>query len=245
MSLVRLVPCVLLLLAAGPAALAQDALRERLLLASPTTIASEPALLELTNSLAEAAIAQHCAACHGPGLEGQPGVPSLVDYEWIWGITGEEVSAAEAVPKIMQSILYGIRDRDCPEDTRSYGACPDTRYSEMPSYRALGLDESQLNGLTDYVLGLSGQPHDADAVTSVQSFTRLCVECHGEGGTGYRSFGGPDLTDDIWLYGGSREAIFSSIAEGRLGYCPPYWDKLDAASIKALGVYIYRRYMGE
>lgn len=244
MSIVRLVICFLLLLGSGSPVLAQDALRERLLVASATTIANEPALLALADSLAEAAITEHCAACHGAGLEGRKGVPSLVDYEWIWGIAGDEISAADPVHKIMQTVLYGIRDRDCPEETKSYGACPDTRYSEMPAYRMLGLDAAQLDGLVDYVLSLSGQDHDAAAVERVQSFTRLCVECHGEGGSGYRPYGGPDLTDDVWLYGNSREDILASIADGRMGYCPPYWDTLDAATIKALGVYIYRRYMG-
>lgn len=221
------------------------ALRERLLVASVSTINNEPALLALTTALAESAIDAHCAACHGATLEGGNGVPSLVDYEWIWAIAGDEVTSTEPVHKIMQTMLYGIRDRDCPEETKSYGACPDTRYSEMPAYRtALGLTDAQLDDLTDYVLSLAGQPHDATAVARAEPLARLCVECHGEGGLGYKAYGGPDLTDDIWLYGGSRAEIRSSIADGRMGYCPPYWDKLDAATIKALGVYIYRRSMG-
>lgn len=243
MSLVRVVVCALLF-ATGGTVQAQDALRERLLVASATTIANEPELLALTNSLAEAAVTEHCAACHGADLEGRKGVPSLVDYEWIWGIAGDEISAADPVHKIMQTVLYGIRDRDCPEETKSYGACPDTRYSEMPAYRMLGLSDAQLNDLVDYVLSLAGQEHDPAAVERAGSFTRLCVECHGDGGMGYKPYGGPDLTDNIWLYGSSRDDIFVSIAEGRMGYCPPYWDKLDAATIKALGVYLYRRYMG-
>lgn len=247
MSMSRYVLCAALLAAplAVQAQKAPDAaLREQLLVASATTIGNDPALLTFNNSLAEAAITQHCAACHGATLEGSKGVPSLVDYEWIWGIAGDEISATDPVHKIMQTVLYGIRDRDCPEDTKSYGACPDTRYSEMPSYRMLGLTDAQLGDLTDYVLSLSGQPHDAAAVERAAAYSGLCVECHGEGGLGYRAYGGPDLTDDIWLYGGSREDIFASIADGRMGYCPPYWDKLDAATIKALGVYLYRRYMG-
>jgi len=236
---------LLLLLAAAPALVqAQEDLRERLLVASATTIGNEPDLLALTNQLAETAITEHCAACHGATLEGAKGVPSLVDYEWIWGIAGDEISATDPVHKIMQTVLYGIRDRDCPEETKSYGACPDTRYSEMPAYRTLGLSDAQLGELTDYVLSLAGQDHDAAAAARAAPYAGLCVECHGDDGLGYRAYGGPDLTDDIWVYGGSREDIFASIADGRMGYCPPYWDTLDAATIKALGIYLYRRYMG-
>jgi cytochrome c oxidase cbb3-type subunit 3 len=232
------------LLAAPAFAQDEDALRERLLVASATTIGNEPQLLALATTLAESAITEHCAACHGATLEGGKGVPSLVDYEWIWGIAGDEISATDPVHKIMQTVLYGIRDRDCPEETKSYGACPDTRYSEMPAYRMLGLTDAQLNDITEYVLSLSGQDHDAAAVGRAAAYTGSCVECHGEGGLGYLAYGGPDLTDDIWLYGGSREEIFASVADGRMGYCPPYWDKLDAATIKALGVYLFRRYTG-
>ena len=221
-----------------------DPLRETLLVASHTTIESDPQLLGLVNALAESAIADHCAACHGEDLTGGEGVPSLVDYEWIWGVTGYEVTATEPIHQIMQTVLYGIRDRDCPDETKRYGACPDTRYSEMPAYRMLGLDETQLEGLTDYVLGLAGQEHDAGAAEQVADLTGLCVECHGEGGLGYKPYGGPDLTDDVWLYGSSREAVFASIADGRMGTCPPYWDTLDAATIKALGVYLYRKSIG-
>jgi cytochrome c oxidase cbb3-type subunit 3 len=246
MSIIKSIVLATLLCTVAVLGHAQEpvALRERLLVASPATIASEPELLALVTTLAQSAITEHCAACHGATLEGATGVPSLVDYEWIWGIAGDEISAVDPVHKIMQTVLYGIRDRDCPEDTKSYSACPDTRYSEMPAYRMLGLTDAQLNDLTDYVLSLSGQDHDAAAIARAAAYTGLCVECHGDGGVGYRAYGGPDLSDDIWLYGGSRDDIFASIADGRMGYCPPYWDTLDAPTIKALGVYLYRRYMG-
>ncbi|MGA0805956.1 MAG: hypothetical protein ACO3PV_05505 [Pseudohongiellaceae bacterium] len=71
------------LLAAPAFAQDEDALRERLLVASATTIGNEPQLLALATTLAESAITEHCAACHGATLEGGKGVPSLVDYEWI------------------------------------------------------------------------------------------------------------------------------------------------------------------
>ena len=49
---------------------------------------------------------------------------------------------------------------------------------------------------------------------------------------GYKPYGGPDLTDDVWIYGGDRGAITASISAGRMGRCPAWVDKLDAATIK-------------
>ncbi|MGB0761693.1 MAG: c-type cytochrome, partial [Rubripirellula sp.] len=48
-------------------------------------------------------------------------------------------------------------------------------------------------------------------------FVDKCVACHGADGTGNTAFGAPNLTDAVWLYGGSREAIRASIADGRQG----------------------------
>ena len=49
---------------------------------------------------------------------------------------------------------------------------------------------------------------------------------------------------NVWLYGGTSQAIRESIANGRLGVCPPWAGTLDAATIKALAVYLYRKSQG-
>lgn len=217
---------------------------ERLVLASPEVIAADPALTAHMEDLATQAIAGHCAACHGADLTGRVGVPNLVDFDWNWGVTGFEMTQSEAVFEIMQTILYGVRNADCPDDIKRYGGCPDTRFSQMPGYGELGFTDAQLNGLVDYVLSLGGNDHDAAAVESVSGLTGLCAECHGEDGSGYKPFGGPNLTDDTWLYGSTREQILDVIANGRTGSCPAWNDTLSAATIKALSVYIYNRSMG-
>ena len=71
-----------------------------------------------------------------------------------------------------------------------------------------------------------------------------CVECHGPEGMGYKPYGGPDLTDDIWIYGKDRGSITASISAGRMGRCPAWVNKLDAATIKSLAVYIWRKVQG-
>tara|TARA_R110000824_G_scaffold52692_4_gene146154 strand:+ start:90865 stop:91566 length:702 start_codon:yes stop_codon:yes gene_type:complete len=220
-------------------------LSERLLLASPETIRAETDLHSYMNNLAETAINEHCAACHGADLTGDTGVPDLVDYEWIWGITGLEMTATESVLEIMQTILYGVRNTDCADEIRDFfGGCPDTRYSEMPAYTELGFDEARINNMVDYVLALNGEDVNPFAVEAATNDWLFCTECHSEDGTGYKAFGGPDLTDEVWLYGSDGAAIYDVVANGRMGVCPAWSEQLNAATIKALAVYIYDKANG-
>lgn len=234
----------LFLILLAPCSFAQSSLDEKLLLASPDVIAADAELTAHMEGLAQTAINDHCAACHGADLTGQTGVPNLVDFDWIWGVTGFEMTQAEAVFEIMQTILYGVRNVDCPDDIKRYGGCPDTRFSQMPAYTELNFTEAQLNGMVDYVYSLAGRDHDAVAVEQVAGLTELCVECHGDTGAGYKPFGGPDLTDDVWLFGDSRELVMDVIANGRTESCPAWNTVLSASSIKALSVYIYNQSMG-
>lgn len=192
-------------------------------------------------TLAEAAVARHCAACHGSDLTGRKGVPNLTDYDWVWDISGFETTTVEPVFSIMQTILYGIRDRDCADQQKRYGACSDTRYSEMPAYGQVGFTGEQISDLVEYTLSLSDQDADHNAIARVAALAAVCSECHGEGGLGYKPYGGPDLTDDIWLYGGSREDIYDVLNNGRMGNCPPFADILDLVTIKSLAVYIFMK----
>ena len=212
--------------------------------ASPYAIAADPELSAFVRETAQAAVAEHCAGCHGADLSGAPGVPDLTDYDWLWGITGEETNDVAPVMAIQQTLLYGVRNRDCPEDQLSYGACADTRYSEMPGYGMSGFTEAQLSDLTDWVIDLSGGEADPAAVERAAAIAPLCAECHGNRSFGYVPYGGPNLRDNIWLYGGDRDSIYDVIANGRLGECPPWGGTLDAATIKSLAVHIWNTSLG-
>jgi cytochrome c oxidase cbb3-type subunit 3 len=216
---------------------------ERVVSGSPYAIKADAEADAFVTAAAENAIAAHCASCHGVDLQGKAGVPNLVDYEFLWGVTFEETNDVGPVAEIEQTIRYGVRNQDCPAVTAQaqYGDCPDTRYSEMPSYGAIGLTGEQIRDLVEYTLSLSGQEADAAAAERGQSEFGQCTECHGPAGMGYKPYGGPDLTDELWLYGGDRGAVTASIAAGRMGRCPSWVDELDAATIKALAVYIWRK----
>jgi cytochrome c oxidase cbb3-type subunit 3 len=228
--------------AAQPAATLSVA--ERVVAGSPYAIKADAEADAFVTATAEKAIGEHCASCHGAQLTGQAGVPNLVDYEFLWGVTFEETNDVGPVAEIEQTIRYGVRNQDCPAVTSQaqYGDCPDTRYSEMPGYAALGsLTAEQIRDLTEYTLALSGAEADATAAARGKNDFGMCTECHGPEGAGYKPYGGPDLTDDVWLYGGDRAAVTASIAAGRMGRCPAWIDRLDAATIKSLAVYIWRK----
>jgi cytochrome c oxidase cbb3-type subunit 3 len=50
-------------------------------------------------------------------------------------------------------------------------------------------------------------------------FLNNCAQCHASDGGGSRGF--PNLTDRDWLWGGTPDAIKTTIAEGRTGMMPP------------------------
>jgi cytochrome c oxidase cbb3-type subunit 3 len=226
----------------------EQTLEPSVLSASPYSIHADEALHAFVQERAQAAIATHCARCHGEDLEGRPGVPNLVDYDWLWGITFQETNDVAPVMEIEQTILYGVRNTDCPdiEDVSYYGACADTRFSQMPAYGELGaFDDAQLDDVTEYVLTLSGRGTDDGAAARGEALWPVCIECHGPDGAGYKPYGGPDLTDDVWLFGDDRATIRDVIANGRTEVCPAWSKTLDLTTIKSLAVYIWGKANGQ
>ncbi len=224
---------------------AKRAVAERVIEDSPYAIEVDAEAKAFVTATAEKAIKEHCASCHGADLRGKLGVPNLIDYEFLWGITFEDTNDVGPVTAIEQTIRYGIRNQDCPSVTAlaQYGDCPDTRYSEMPGFLTQGmLTGEQIHDVTEYVLKIAG--HEADAAAAARGkvdFDDDCTECHGAKGTGYTPYGGPNLTDKVWLYGGDRASITASISAGRMGRCPAWVGTLDAATIKSLAVYLWSR----
>jgi cytochrome c oxidase cbb3-type subunit 3 len=102
------------------------------------------------------------------------------------------------------------------------------------------LDERQIDDVAEFVLSLSGKSTDAAAAAKGRVvFAEQCATCHAPDGKGKQEFGAPNLTDDIWLYGGSRQAIVESIRTGRGGVMPAWAGRLEPVTIKALAVYVH------
>ena len=67
-------------------------------------------------------------------------------------------------------------------------------------------------------------------------FLNNCAQCHGSDARGNEGF--PNLTDEVWIWGGTPEAIEETITEGREAVMPPQIDTVGGED-KALDVANY------
>jgi len=161
---------------------------DRIEAASLEEIRADADLLAFAQAGGQAAFADNCAPCHGLGGAGQRGFPNLADDSWLWGGTLEEIHT---------TVLYGIRSGH-----------DEARFSDMPAFGADQLlSREEIEQVADYVLSLSGEASAAPG--SAELFADNCAACHGEQGEGMIELGAPALNDQIWLYGGDRDAIIA------------------------------------
>lgn len=80
--------------------------------------------------------------------------------------------------------------------------------------------------------------HNERAMSIAHSlFLNNCAQCHGSDAGGSRGF--PRLTDQDWLYGGTPEAIRTTITKGRHGIMPPQAAAVgDATNIRNVAAYV-------
>ena len=69
-------------------------------------------------------------------------------------------------------------------------------------------------------------------------FKTKCAACHGADGRGNQLLGAPNLTDQIWLNGGSVAAVRSSIAGGRHAEMPAHLERLGQTRVNLLAAYV-------
>ncbi len=193
-------------------------------------IRQDPELFRFAVNAGGAVFRAHCSQCHGTGGAGvqAKGFPNLVDDDWLWGGTVEDIH---------QTILYGIRNEEFP----------DARWSQMPAFGRDGiLSDEEIDQVVEYVLALSRQPHDATLARLGQEVYAInCAGCHGLEGEGDRVQGAPRLNDAVWLYGGTREAIRTSVVNARFGIMPGFANRLREAEIRAVAVYVHQLGGGE
>ncbi|GER07534.1 Cbb3-type cytochrome c oxidase subunit CcoP [Iodidimonas muriae] len=191
-------------------------------------IRTDPELLQVSLAGGAAAFGDNCAPCHGSGAQGFAGFPNLNDDAWLWGGTLDDIHT---------TLRHGIR----------WEADMDTRLSMMQGYLKDGiLSRSEVSDVVQYVLGFSGREDDNEAARrGATTFAEICSACHMEDGTGMHELGAPDLTDAIWLYGGDKDTIYETVANGRGGVMPAWAGRLDDATIKQLALYVHSLGGGE
>lgn len=69
-------------------------------------------------------------------------------------------------------------------------------------------------------------------------FDDNCAACHGYDAKGNKIIGAPNLTDNIWLYGGTTKKVVNSITHGRHGVMPAWSGTLRYGEIKNVASYV-------
>ncbi|MFN4143295.1 cytochrome-c oxidase, cbb3-type subunit III [Aestuariivirga sp.] len=201
---------------------------DKIAAANVDDILKDETLLSFARAGGAAAFKVNCVQCHGAGAAGSAGYPNLNDDDWLWGGSPEAIYV---------TLKNGIR----------YTENAETRDSQMPAFGTDGiLTPEQIGQVSAYVLTLAGEQADAaEAQAGQQVFAENCASCHGDTGAGGRDFGAPNLTDKIWLYGGTLDQVKAQIAKPRHGVMPAWSHRLDDATIKQLAVYVHSLGGGE
>jgi cytochrome c oxidase cbb3-type subunit 3 len=100
--------------------------------------------------------------------------------------------------------------------------------------------DQDFKDLTRYVRSLSGLVEaDEAAQAKAAVFAGYCASCHGADGAGNPMLGAPNLIDDVWLYGSSEDAVYTSLVKGRSGLMPSHGNLLGEDRTKILSAYVY------
>ena len=162
-------------------------------------------------AIGERLYANHCAGCHGADARGSKGFPNLTDKDWLWG---------GSLDNIKHAILEG-RNGNMPAMAAALGSAEDVR------------------NVANYVLSLSGSPHQSVAAQLGKAKFGACAACHGPEGKGNPAVGAPNLTDRIWLHGWGEQAIVNIITQGKSNVMPPQGRLLSPEQVHVLAGYVW------
>jgi cytochrome c oxidase cbb3-type subunit 3 len=176
-------------------------------------LAQDPKALTLGRQI----FANTCATCHGSTGQGAIGYPNLTDNIWHWG--GDPDT-------ILTTVLDG-RQGVMPE----WGPA----LTSMGGPDAVDYVVAYVRTLRDPALLYNDYP----AARGKELYDGLCVACHGPAGKGNQALGAPDLTDDYWLYGNSKESLAQTISKGRQGTMPAHRELLGETRARLAAAYVW------
>ena len=159
----------------------------------------------------------NCAQCHGSDAHGAYGFPNLADNDWLYGGTPDAIKA-----------------------TLNHG-----RKAAMPAWEAL-LGDKGIDEAVNYLMALNSREADATKAAAGEThFKTYCAACHGMDAKGNQMMGAPNLTNGIWLYGGTPEQLAQTLRYGRNGAMPAFGDVLTEDKIHILTAWVYGLSHGE
>ena len=162
-------------------------------------------------AIGERLFMNNCSQCHGSDARGSKGFPNLTDGDWMYGGSPEKIS-----------------------ETLSAG-----RIGNMPALGAALGTADDVKNVAQYVLSLSGSPHDSLKAALGKDKFGVCAACHGNDGKGNQAMGAPNLTDDIWLHGYGEATIIAMINHGKVNQMPAQSDKFSEPQLKVLASYVW------
>ena len=154
----------------------------------------------------------NCAQCHGSDARGGKGFPDLTDKQWNWGGTPDQI-----------------------EETITKG-----RTGMMPPMAAAVGSPEDVRNVANYVLSLSGAPHDSVRANLGRAKFVVCAACHGPDGKGNPALGAPNLTSGVFMHGPAVEShIVAMVTNGKTGVMPAWDKKFSPEQIKLLTAYVW------
>ena len=163
------------------------------------------------HAIGERLFMNNCSQCHGSDAHGGKGFPNLTDNDWLHGGTPDKI-----------------------EETLHKG-----RIGNMPPMAAAVGTADDVKNVANYVLSLSGSPHDSVRANLGKEKFVVCAACHGADGKGNQAIGSANLTDNIWLHGFGENAIMAMVNNGKVNVMPAQEGKLSDAQIHVLASYVW------
>ena len=155
----------------------------------------------------------NCAACHGSDAKGSKGFPNLT-------LSGS-ARLTSGEPEAIEATITNGRQGMMPVMAAAVGSAEDVR------------------NVANYVLSLSGSPHDPIAAAAGKPKFAVCAACHGADGKGNQTIGAPNLTDKVWLHGWGVDAIVAMVTNGKTNVMPAQGGRLTPEQIHVLASYVW------
>jgi len=152
-----------------------------------------------------------CSPCHGSDARGGKGFPNLTSGFWLHGGKPED---------IIETITHG-------------------RIGQMPPMAAAVGSADDVKNVANYVLALSGNPHDSVRAELGKEKFAVCAACHGADGKGNQQIGSANFTANLWLHGFGEQAIMNMVNNGKTNIMPPQAYKFTPDQIRVVAAYVW------